>query len=109
MGQLDKCIIDVYKIYFEFEFSKSSLCGVKFIFYNDLVYWVVCMEVRLLVFFLVYIYGDFNVDNIIYDLLEWRIYFIDLYCFCYMDYVQDVLVFMVLNYWLQILDVSLCK
>ena len=54
--------------------------------------------------FSVYIHGDFNVDNIIYDPEEKRINFIDLHRSRYMDYVQDVSVFMVSNYRLQILD-----
>jgi hypothetical protein len=47
------------------------------------------------------------VDNIIYDPVEKRINFIDLHRSRYMDYVQDVSVFMVSNYRLQILDVPL--
>jgi aminoglycoside phosphotransferase (APT) family kinase protein len=57
--------------------------------------------------FSVYIHGDFNVDNIIYDPLEKKINFIDLHRSRYMDYVQDVSVFMVSNYRLQIFDAPL--
>lgn len=45
--------------------------------------------------FSVYIHGDFNVDNIIYDPDSGRIHFIDLHRSRYMDYLQDVSVFMV--------------
>lgn len=45
--------------------------------------------------FSVYIHGDFNVDNIIYDAESNRIHFIDLHRSRYMDYLQDVSVFMV--------------
>ncbi len=45
--------------------------------------------------FSVYIHGDFNVDNIIYDPEHDRIHFIDLHRSRYMDYLQDVSVFMV--------------
>ncbi len=51
-----------------------------------------------------FIHGDFNVDNIIYEPKEHKINFIDLHRSCYMDYVQDVSVFMVSNYRLQVLD-----
>ncbi len=54
--------------------------------------------------FSVYIHGDFNVDNIIFDPIENRINFIDLHRSKYTDYVQDVTIFMVSNYRLQILD-----
>ena len=64
-------------------------------------------EERLQPPFSVYIHGDFNLDNIIYDPLEKKINFIDLHRSRYMDYVQDVSVFMVSNYRLQILDAPL--
>lgn len=54
--------------------------------------------------FSVYIHGDFNLDNIIYDPAEKSIRFIDLHRSRYMDYLQDVSVFMVSNYRLQVLD-----
>jgi hypothetical protein len=47
------------------------------------------------------------VDNIIYDPLEKKINFIDLHRSRYMDYVQDVSVFMVSNYRLQVFDTPL--
>ena len=54
--------------------------------------------------FSVYIHGDFNLDNIIYDAEGKKIRFIDLHRSCYQDYTQDVSVFMVSNYRLQTLD-----
>ena len=54
--------------------------------------------------FSVYIHGDLNVDNIIYDAEEEKINFIDLHRSQYMDYIQDISVFMVSNYRLQVLD-----
>lgn len=62
------------------------------------------VEKRLPAPFSVYIHGDFNLDNIIYDPHERRINFVDLHRSRYMDYVQDVSVFMVSNYRLQVLD-----
>ena len=43
-------------------------------------------------------------DNIIYDPLEKKINFIDLHRSSYMDYVQDISVFMVSNYRLRVVD-----
>ncbi|GAB2579863.1 phosphotransferase [Nitrincola alkalisediminis] len=45
--------------------------------------------------FSVYIHGDFNLDNILYDDTHKQIRFIDLHRSRHMDYVQDVTVFIV--------------
>ncbi|MDQ6950874.1 MAG: phosphotransferase [Mariprofundales bacterium] len=52
----------------------------------------------------VLIHGDFNVDNILYDPQREKIHFIDLHRATQMDLVQDVSVFMVSNYRLQVFD-----
>lgn len=54
--------------------------------------------------FSVYIHGDFNLDNILYDSVENRISFIDVHRSRQMDYVQDISVFMVSCYRLQVLE-----
>jgi aminoglycoside phosphotransferase len=107
MRQLEKRLGDVYKIHPEFEQGASGICGLGIRSFDTLVKQADKYEKRLEAPFSVYIHGDFNVDNIIYDPLEKKINFIDLHRSCYMDYVQDVSVFMVSNYRLQILDAPL--
>jgi phosphate uptake regulator/aminoglycoside phosphotransferase (APT) family kinase protein len=105
MQQLEKRLNDVYKIHPEFEHSDSEVCGLKIPSFDSLVANARAREESgIKAPFSVYIHGDFNVDNIIYDPLEKRINFIDLHRSRYMDYVQDISVFMVSNYRLQILD-----
>ena len=53
-----------------------------------------------------YIHGDFNIDNLIYDADNRQLRYVDLHRSRYMDYVQDVSVFMVSNYRLQVLDTN---
>jgi hypothetical protein len=48
--------------------------------------------------FSVFIHGDFNADNVIYNPPKDRIYYIDLHRSRDLDYVQDVSVFMVSNF-----------
>jgi Ser/Thr protein kinase RdoA (MazF antagonist) len=62
------------------------------------------IESRLYAPFSVYIHGDFNIDNIIYDPHSHQLRYVDLHRSRYMDYVQDVSVFMVSNYRMQVLD-----
>jgi aminoglycoside phosphotransferase len=107
MQQLDKRMGEVYKIHPEFQQGPSRLCELEVPSFDSLVERATAYEKALKAPFSVYIHGDFNVDNIIYDPMEKRINFIDLHRSCYMDYVQDVSVFMVSNYRLQILDAPL--
>ena len=107
MQQLGKRLNDVYKIHPEFQGGRSKICDLDIPSFNALVKKADKYEKDLKTPFSVYIHGDFNVDNIIYDPMEKRINFIDLHRSCYMDYVQDVSVFMVSNYRLQILDAPL--
>ncbi|RLT95055.1 PhoU domain-containing protein [Ketobacter sp.] len=104
MGQLERRIGEVYKIHPEFQRGRVNLCGCSKPGFDGLVQQAAALEKHLQPPFSVYIHGDFNVDNIIYDPLDQRINFIDLHRSRYQDYVQDVSVFMVSNYRLQILD-----
>ena len=107
MQQLRKRMPDVYAIHPEFRQSKSSICGFETPSFDQLISRVETYEKKLLAPFSVYIHGDFNLDNIIYDPEEKQINFIDLHRSRYMDYVQDVSVFMVSIYRLQVLDKNL--
>ena len=107
MGQLRKRLDEVYTIHPEFRQSESRICGLEIPSFESLLKEAVACESKLRAPFSVYIHGDFNVDNIIYDPVENRINFIDLHRSCYMDYVQDISVFMVSIYRLQILDLQL--
>lgn len=107
MDQLARRLPDVYEIHPEFRQSDSQVCGREIASFESLLKRTRTYEARLKAPFSVYIHGDFNVDNIIYDPLAKRINFIDLHRSRYMDYVQDVSVFMVSNYRLQVLDAPL--
>ena len=45
--------------------------------------------------FSVFIHGDFNLDNIIYNHIKKKIHFIDLNRSCFSDFVQDISVFII--------------
>jgi hypothetical protein len=107
MRQLSKRLEEVYTIHPEFRQDACRICG-KFVpSFGELLKQAHHLEAGIRAPFSVYIHGDFNVDNIIYDPLEKKINFIDLHRSRYMDYVQDVSVFMVSNYRLQIFDAPL--
>jgi len=109
MRQLSRRLDEVYAIHPEFRQGNSAICGYAVPSFNELLKRATDYETRVKAPFSVYIHGDFNVDNIIYDPLEKKINYIDLHRSRYMDYVQDVSVFMVSNYRLQVLDKQLRK
>jgi phosphate uptake regulator len=65
-----------------------------------------CMEIeaRYPAPFSVFIHGDFNINNVIYNHQDQRVYFIDLHRSRHADYVQDISVFLVSNYRLPAFD-----
>lgn len=104
MGQLRNRLVEVYAIHPEFRQSDCRVGDLQLTAFEHLLEQAVAYEREVTAPFSVYIHGDFNVDNIIYDPVERRISFIDLHRSRYMDYVQDVSVFMVSIYRLQVLD-----
>lgn len=107
--QLSKRLDEVYSIHPEFRHAKSRMCDHTVPAFDKLLDRAKSFESGISAPFSVYIHGDFNVDNIIYDPVERKINFIDLHRSRYMDYVQDVSVFMVSMYRIQVLDAPLRK
>ncbi|NOQ37057.1 MAG: phosphotransferase [Methylococcaceae bacterium] len=107
MTQLKHRLANVYGIHPQFKQGESRIGKLKLLSFEKLLKQAAQYEAKLAPCFSVYIHGDFNSDNIIYDPLEKKINFIDLHRSRYMDYVQDVSVFMVSNYRLQVLDAKL--
>ena len=107
MQQLEKRLDDVYALHPEFKQGSSQICKSSVASFNALLHQARDYEKKLNAPFSVYIHGDFNVDNIIYDPMERKINFIDLHRSSYMDYVQDISVFMVSNYRLRVVDPEL--
>lgn len=104
MQQLQTRLPTVFQVHPEFNTKTQVLCGEQTLSLSSLIAHAKEIEDSLAAPFSVYIHGDFNLDNIIYDPVEKRINFIDLHRSRYMDYVQDVAVFMVSIYRLRILD-----
>jgi phosphate uptake regulator/aminoglycoside phosphotransferase (APT) family kinase protein len=109
MQQLKQRMAEVYATHPEFKQQTSHLGNMTIPTFEQLIKQAEYCEKTLKPKFSVYIHGDFNSDNIIYDPATEKINFIDLHRSCYLDYVQDVSVFMVSNYRLQVLDQPLRK
>jgi aminoglycoside phosphotransferase (APT) family kinase protein len=105
MLQLSRRLPEVYRVHPEFKVKPQKLGTLQLTGFDDLVHAAASREAQLEASFSVHIHGDFNLDNVIYDPSERRVHFIDLHRSRYLDYVQDVSVFMVSNYRLQIQDI----
>lgn len=103
MQQLAKRLPDSRRIHPEFFTPVLTICQHRCAGFEELMEQVARRESRWQAPFSVLIHGDFNVDNLIYDKSEKRIYFIDLHRSSYFDYVQDISVLMVSIYRLQTL------
>lgn len=104
MLQLQKRIGDSRRVHPEFFKDEERICGYVSVSFDELVERVAIQETQWRAPFSVLTHGDFNVDNLIYDDVEQRIYFIDLHRASYFDYVQDLSVLMVSIYRLQVLS-----
>ncbi|MBK1635779.1 phosphotransferase [Rhodovulum adriaticum] len=106
MEQLARRMPDVYRLHPSFAVGPQRIQGAGIESFDALVAAAARREAALPAPLSVWIHGDFNLDNVIYDPHEKKIRLIDLHRSCYMDYVQDVSVFMVSNYRLQVLDAA---
>lgn len=104
MGQLAKRLDAVYTVHPEFRQGGTSICGLPLESFDELLHAARAYEENLAAPYSVFIHGDFNLDNIIYDPDGRQINFIDVHRSRHMDYVQDVSVFMVSGYRLIGLD-----
>ncbi len=106
MQQLRKRLPETRQTHPDLFSEAQTICGLVRPDFNQLVDRAENLENRVRAPFSVLIHGDFNVDNLIYDELKDRIYFIDLHRASYSDYVQDLSVLMVSIYRLPLLDES---
>jgi len=107
MGQLKKRLPDVYEVHPKLITPSLAISTFKRPSLPDRIAMAAQIEQTLPAPFSVFIHGDFNTDNIIYNEQENRIVFIDPHRSAYTDYVQDVSVFLVSNYRIPILDAQI--
>ncbi|MBW8190244.1 aminoglycoside phosphotransferase family protein [Neiella marina] len=104
MAQMQKRLSSVYQIHPDFQQGKQHIGQHTKPSMNQLIKQAQQLESAHPPPFSVFIHGDFNIDNVIFEPEQKRINFIDLHRSEYFDYVQDVSVFMVSNYRLQVLE-----
>jgi hypothetical protein len=98
LDQLASRIGDVFIAHPDFIMHENKIGGLELPSFEQMIKKAGAIEKKMEAPFTVFIHGDFNVDNIIFNREDRRINFIDLYRSSYNDYVQDVSVFIVSNF-----------
>jgi len=93
--QLQNRLEDVFELHPEIQTEEQFIGDSRFPGLIDLLKPIAEREKQLPAPFSVFVHGDFNVDNIIWDQQEGRMHYIDLHRSSYKDYLQDVSVFLV--------------
>ncbi len=109
IGQLKKRLPDVLKIHPNYNDEAVKIGKMKKPSIKSLISKAEKIESQLKAPFSVFIHGDFNNDNIIYDYNTGKVHFIDLHRSKYTDYIQDVSVFLVSNFRMPVFDQQLRK
>ncbi len=104
LDQLSSRINDVYKVHPEFNGHQKMIGSLTTPSFNKLIEAAQSIDRDLASPFSVFIHGDFNINNIIYNSKAKRIHFIDVYRSREMDYVQDVSVFLISNFRIPVFD-----
>ncbi|MFP4459683.1 MAG: PhoU domain-containing protein [Candidatus Zixiibacteriota bacterium] len=104
IAQLEKRLDDVYRVHPSFELEHKSIGGKDVHNLEELIDESCNYDEILNSPYSVMIHGDFNCDNIIYNQELDRIYYIDVHRSKYMDYAQDISVFIMSNFRLPFVD-----
>jgi phosphate uptake regulator/tRNA A-37 threonylcarbamoyl transferase component Bud32 len=104
ISQLRQRLDDVFRMHPSFRTQQMELAGEHVPAFEELVEEIASLEAQFEAPFSVFIHGDFNINNIVYNHEEQRIHYIDLHRSKDSDFVQDVSVFLISNFRLPVLD-----
>jgi len=107
LQQLSSRFEDVLAVHPEFRHGDARIGDKEIASFASLIDRLWSHDQALAAPFSVFIHGDFNVDNVIYDAAMDSVRFIDLHRSQRMDYVQDVSVFLVSQFRLKCLEAAL--
>lgn len=95
LAQLRKRLDDVFRVHPELRTPGVRIGDVDVPAFSDLLHRSAYLDDELKAPFRVFIHGDFNLDNVIYNHQADTLHFVDLHRSRDMDYVQDISVFLV--------------
>ncbi len=103
-GQMLSRLDDVYRMHPKIRTPAMTMAGLDILPFEETAQQAALLEEKFPAPFAVFIHGDFNINNIVYNHDEQRIHYIDLHRSAQTDYVQDVSVFLVSNFRLPVRD-----
>ncbi len=107
MAQLKSRLEGVYRVHPQFYRPAQHLGALRIRSSEDLIHACTDLEKSAPAPFTVFIHGDFNVNNIVFNQGEEKVYFIDLHRSRKADYVQDASVFLVSIFRMPVFDLEL--
>ncbi|MEL7641325.1 MAG: PhoU domain-containing protein [Solidesulfovibrio sp.] len=107
MAQMRARLGDVFRLYPGFARGPKTLCGLAVRSVPDLIEAATEAEKGLCAPFSVFLHGDFNLNNIVYDHTAQRIHYIDLHRSHQGDYALDAAVFLASNFRLPVFETRL--
>jgi phosphate uptake regulator/aminoglycoside phosphotransferase len=107
LSQLTSRLDDVYRLHPGLENQAKVICGKSVPTLRELVERCAAVEERLAAPYSVFIHGDFNINNIVYDHETQKVHFIDLHRSRQADMLQDVSVFLASNFRLPVFEKQL--
>ncbi|WP_428562029.1 MAG: PhoU domain-containing protein [Solidesulfovibrio sp. DCME] len=107
MAQMRARLDDVFRLYPGFATGPKNLCGLAVRSVADLIAAAAKAEQGLCAPFSVFLHGDFNLNNIVYDHTAQRIHYIDLHRSRQGDFALDTAVFLASNFRLPVFETRL--
>ncbi len=102
--QIASRLEDVYKVHPDFKSTAMQIGPLEIPSVSEFLNELEKIEKQIAAPFSVLTHGDFNIDNVLYDASQKRIYFVDLYRSGQADYVQDTSVFLVSNFRIPVIE-----
>lgn len=104
IGQIQSRLDDVLQMHPEFWRTPQNLGGTEVESTEELLRECASFESEIEAPFSVFIHGDFNINNIVYNHGAQQVHYIDLYRSRDFDYVQDASVFLISNFRMPVFD-----